>query len=419
MRGDADGMQLRGDLPGGRRELRLRVGSFSVVVEEIPGRSLTPLEWWDIVRARGSYRAMWGGDGSDMLMNDPLDGRDASSCYRAWHYRACVRDGEGPWKLVVMRKTALDPSALTAEQRADPGELLPADVRWWTVRAGGECFPLWEALRAGARRLAPRDEHAALRIASMGRVATYPYGERKRTEREREKTAIAFAAIQLLATHGDSSLLHMWLLCPELRDRVVGVRDVEDEYVTPDFTRTEDVLGLPAGAIRLDNSLSEVREHKASFPGYFIDNDDAARCLAAMMDEGRITVADLGTTICRLVAGESPPGGDGRLLDELVALVGGPDHGRLAEILTTPRLFKYLIPVLSGAQRLSRMSAAEFRDRLVCETRDGPFSAAVMPARWAASAWAVLEAAEAKYTRRPVFLPAATELEPVLAVAGL
>lgn len=419
MRGDGDGVQLRGDLPGGRRELRLQVGPFSVVVEEIPGRNLTPVEWWDIVRARGSYRAMWGGDGSDVLMNDPLDGRDASCCYRAWHYRADVRDGDGPWKLVVMRKSALDPSALTAGQRADPGELLPGDIRWLTVHADGGCIPLWDALRTWAARLAPRDEHAALRIASMGRIATYPYGDRKRTAREREKTAIAFAAIQLLATHGDPSPLHMWLLCPELRERVVGVHDVEGEYVAPDFTRTEDVLGLQPGSIRLDNSQWEVRDHKASYPGYFMDNDDAARCLAAMLEDRRITVADLGPTICRLVAGESPPWGNSRLFDELVGLVGGPDHGRLAEILTRPRLFKYLIPMLSGAQRLSRMSGDEFRDRLIRETGDGPFSAAVTPARWAANAWAVLEAAEAKYARRPVFHPAAADLEPVLAVAGV
>jgi hypothetical protein len=419
-----EGYELRGDLPGGRRELRIRVGSFAVVVAEIPGRSLSEREWSEIRRARGSYPAMWGGHDLDVFAHDPLDGAQAP--YRAWHYCACVTGDGEPEKLVVMRKVTLAPSELTAEQRADPGDLLPLDIRFWKVRTDVGSAPLWDALRNHARRLAPNEDHPELRIASMGRVAAFPYGEQQRTARGRERTAIAFAAIQLLATHGDPSLLYVWSLCPELRDRVVSMHDVDGTRVRPAFTPTEDVLGLAAGSVRLDNSSAVVREHKTTFPGYFVDNDDAARLIAGLLDEGRLTPEDLREPAMRLIARESAAGGDQALMDELAALVAEPDHHRLADVLTRPRLFQYLVPLLTGKRPLTRMTAAELRALLVRETRDGPFSATVMPAAWAASAWEVMDAAERKYggatepptvlvtrsrlTRRPWDTPAAASL---------
>jgi len=78
-----------------------------------------------------------------------------------------------------------------------------------------------------------------------------------------------------------------------------------------------------------------------------------------------------------------------------------PDHQRLADVLTRPRLFQYLVPLIAGDLRLSRMSTAEFRARVLYETRDGLYSATLVPAAWAASAWTVLEAAERKYRVRP------------------
>jgi hypothetical protein len=393
MRGE--GYELRGDLPGGRRELRIRIGSFAVVVVEIPGRSVSDREWREIRRARGSYPAMWGGHDSDVFARDPLDGAEAP--YRAWHYCACVTGDDEPGKLVVMRKVTLAPSELTAEQRADPGDLLPLDIRFWTVRTDVGSAPLWDALRNHARRLAPNEEHPELRIASMGRVAAYPYGEQQRTARERERTAIAFAAIQLLATHGDPSLLYVWSLCPELQDRVVSMYDVDGTHVRPAFKSTEELLGLPNGSVSLDNGSPVVQEHKTTFPGYFVDNEDAARLIAGLLDEGRLTPADLREPTMRLIARESAAGGDQALIDELMALVVEPDHQRLADVLTRPRLFQYLVPLLTGTRPPARMTAAELRTLLLRGTRDGPFSSTVVPAAWAASAWEVMGAAERKY----------------------
>lgn len=392
-----EGLELRGDLPGGRRELRLRIGPFTVVVVEIPGRSLNERERHDIRRARGSYPAMWGGHASDVVADDPLDGLEAP--YRAWHYCACVT-GEGePEKVVVMRKTMLAARELTEEQRADPGVLLPLDIRFWTVRTDVGSASLWDALRNHARRLAPNEDHPELRIASMGRVAAYPYGEQQRTARERERTAFAFAAIQLLATHGDPCLLYVWSLCTELRDRVVCVQDVDGGLVAPDFVPTEEALGLAPGSVRLDNASAAVQEHKTNYPGYFVDNDDAARLIAGLLDQGRLTPADLREPAMRLIARESAAGGDIALVEQLTALVAEPDHRRLADLLTRPRLFQYLVPLLTGRRPLSRMRTDELRNLLVRDAGDGPFSATVTPAGWAASAWRVIDAAERKYGR--------------------
>jgi hypothetical protein len=367
-----------------------------VVVTEIPGRSLTEREWRDILLARRSYAAMWGGGGWDILANDPLDGRD-SPLYDTRHYLAWVRDGDEAYKLVTMRKVRLVASALSARRRANPLPLLPIDIQMWRTRSeDGRCAPLWEALKSLARRMAPRDELAEFRIASLSRMGTYPYAEPERTRRKRERTAVAYAAIQVLATYGDPSLLFVHSLCPEFQNRVLGVVDVEGVTVTPAFTRTEDMLGLPTASVGLDNALRIVRQHRASFPGYFVDNDDAARVIAELLDEGRLTVADLRSTVSNLVEQETLLGRDSRQLEELVMLLVQPDHGRLAEILTRPHLFKYLIPVIAGERPLSRMTLEEFRRRVLYATKDGPFSSTVVPSNWVASVWAVLEAAEVK-----------------------
>jgi hypothetical protein len=401
MRGDGvsrRSLELRGDLPGGRRELRIRTGSFTVVVAEIPGRSLNGDEWREIQRARDAYATMWGDHDPGVFIDDPLDGR-GDSPHRAWHYRAYVTGDGGPAKLVVMRKVVLVPSELSEEQRSDPDDLLPVDIRFWCVQTDVGPVPLWDALRNHARRLAPLEPHPEFRIASISRAAS-PLGER-RSPGDRERTAIGFAAIQILAAQGDPSLLYVCSLCPELRDRVTGLRSAGGTWVSPDFTRTEDVLGLPPNSVSLDNRLPVVQEHKTAFPGYFVHNEDAAQVIADLLDEGRITVEDLRWPTMRLLARESAHGADTRVIDELAGLVVEPDHRRLADVLTRPRLFQYLVPLIAGDRRLSRMSVADFRSRLLYETRDGPYSSTLVPAAWAASAWAVLEAADREYRARP------------------
>ena len=388
-------MRLRAGLSGGRRELRLEVGPYTVAVVEVPGRSLSEQEWHDILQARRSYVAMWGDACAETVAGDALDGRDGGP-YETWHYLAWVRDGADPGRLLVMRKARLNAAALSERQRAEPGGLLPSDIRWWRVRTDAGCMPLWEPLRVHARKLAPDDEWADLRIAALGRVAAYPLGERRPSPRKRQRTAVAFAAIQLLAAHGDANLLWAWTLCPEFQHRVLMVTDADGMPVAPDFRRTEDVLGLPARSVELDGSLPEVRRHKATAPGYFIDNEDAGRLLDGLLDGGRLTIGDLRPVIARLVEGEAAAGAT-EVVEEVLALLTARDHARLAELLVRPRLCKYLTPIISGAHPLPGMSFAELQARLVGDTRDGPFSSLVVPVEWAASARAVLDAIDGRY----------------------
>lgn len=400
MGAEQDTVDVRGD----RRQLSLEVGPISVVVTEIPGRRLTHAERRDVLLARRSYEAMWGGGGSDVVTNDPHDGFDDGPV-EAHHYLAWVREGDGPARLLTMRKVSLVPSRMTVEQLVEPGELLPVDVGFW--RAGD--VPLWHVLKTHLRLLAPTEEWPEYRFASMGRIATYPFGEPKRTTRERERTAIAFAAIQLLATHGDRNLLHVWSLCPELRDKVLRVVDVAGGIVNPEFTPTEQTLGLPLGVVRMDNSLPVVREHKTRFPGFFIDNDDAGRLLGELLELGLVTLQDLAAAAVHLIENEEAAlSRDRGQLGKLVDLLAHRDHRRFAMFLTRPRFMKYLIPLLSGAEPLRRMSTDEFRSRVLDGTRDGPFSATVAPELWAASARAMLAAAASKYA---VDLPVGRPIE--------
>jgi hypothetical protein len=380
--------ELRTDLDGGRRRLHVAVGPYEVVVTEVPAASLSADEWHDVQLARCSYVEMWGGD-RELIADDPLDGRDAASPYDVHHYLAWARvpGGFEGGKLLTMRKVRLVASRLTAEQLAYPLPLLPLDALFWRVSTAAGSVPLWE----------PLHDKAGFSWAAIGRTGTYPFGEPERSEVERERTGVAFAAIQLLAAHGDSSQVWVDSLCPEFRDRVLGVRDRDGRYVAPAFTRTEETLGLPPGSVSLDNDLHVVRQHKILFPGYFVDNTDATRVLGELLDDGLLTIADLRPSIGRLVEAESSIDGAGRQVEELVAL---GDHRRLAELLTRSRLFKYLAPLLAGAERPTRMSAADLRRRLLFETADGPFSSAVRPAVWSASALSVLLAVDGKYPRR-------------------
>lgn len=385
----------RAGLPGGRRVLRARVGPFSVKVAEIPGHSISDAEWSDVLLARRSYTSMWGGDIAE-FEDDPADGRHPA-LYDTRHYLAWVRYGGDPAKLVTMRKARIAPWALTTNQQPSDADHLPGDIGFWRVRTYGRSLPLWDVLKAHARRQSPDDEHAEYRIATIGRISTFPHGRAEQSGRMLERTAIAFAVIQLLAADGDSGPLWVCMLCPELQERVLGVLDVNGAYVAPAFTRTEEVLDLPRGSVLLDASSPVVQRHKTLYPGYFVDNDDAARFLARLLASGGIAVGDLRPAIVRLVIREWRDNKDSPALQELLRLIGTSDHRRLVEILTAPRLFKYLSTLVSGDVRLSRMPAAEFRRRFLAETADGPFSATLRLAEWTTSARAVLQAAEEKY----------------------
>src|SRR5262249_1210087 len=153
-------------------------------------------------------------------------------------------------------------------------------------------------------------------------------------------------------------------------------------------------------AVEMDNNLPVVQEHKAAFPGYFIHNGDAATVLAELLENGKLAITDLASTILHLVTA-GPGTWELRALEQLARLLAARNHRGLAELPRGPRAMKYLAPILSGHEPLASDSTAWLRTRLIWGTRDGPFSATVTPAAWAASVRAVLEAAARKYGGRP------------------
>lgn len=381
-------------LPNGRRHLHLRIGPFAIDVVEIPARCLEAHDWALIQLARRSYLAMWG---TEMLSEDRFDGR-GNSAYDTHHYLAWVKEEGDPGKLVTMRKVKLAPSRLTVEQIEQPLAMLPPDIRFWAVHSDdGSRLPLWEILKSYVRRVAPDEARPELRIASLSRTGTFPYRERDRSYRRRERTAIAFAAIQLLAVGDGADLLYVSHLCPELQERVLRVGDVDGRSVAPAHFNSEEILGLPGGSVRMDNRLPVVREHKANLPGYLLDNDSARDVILRLLESGRISAADLRPTVALLVEAELALGRERRELVDLLCAASTSDHNRLAEALTRPVMFKYMVPRILSDEPLEGMSGPEFRDALIDGTDDGPFSSTRSPRDWLHSAQAVLEAAAAKY----------------------
>lgn len=358
------------------------VGPYSVAVTEVPGVSLTAEEWRNIALARLSYATLWGGppDFSEMPV-DPLDGHGpASLVYDARHYLARVRDaGLGSVKLVTARVVALRPG-VRAEWPHDPRSLQPYDLRFWQVRTDGRLEPLWRQLESVAQRLAPGDDLARFRIACVGRLAAFPAGQRDRVSRLRERTAVAWAAIQVLAATDDPSLLYVLTIRPELASRVLTIGGLGMA-----FTPTEETLGLPPGSVTLDEVA--VRHHRLGWPGYWVHSGDAADALAELLEQGLVTIADLGPAMARLTKREP---------DDLGTAL---DRRNLAALLTRPRLFKCLIPLLRGDEPLSLLSCSELQARLLFETRSAPYSCTVPPGRWAASARALLEAADRRHSK--------------------
>lgn len=399
-----DVLVLEDGLAGGRRQLRLRIGSIAVQVTEVPGPSLSEQEWRNVLLARSSYTAMWGAD-PVMMANDPQDGRE-DGVYDTRHYLAWVRDSidEGvaatdwarPGKLVTMRKVRLVGARLAAAQRADPFDLLPVDIQYWRARTRAGDMPLWEPLKANARRLLPGDDLAQFRIAAIGRIGTFPYGETRVDQRQRERTAIGLAAIALLAAHEDPNLYWVCTLCSELHDRVLGIARRCGGYVAPGFPPTAQVLGLAADALYMDDDLAIVQAHKVGLPGYFIHTEDAAEVLTQLLDRQQLTITDLCAAFVHMLIAE-PHWRGAAHLQRLTRLLKARDHRGLAALLAQPRLLKYVTPLLTGDEPLSRMSSAEFRACLLRDTRDRPFSAMVRPGQWTTSVRAVLRAAAAKY----------------------
>ncbi len=404
--------------PGGLRRLELAIGDMTVEVWGLPARSLQPAHWRLIQQARRSYRTMWGG-WSNGVEEDRFDGF-GDGPYDTRHFIARVTDG-ADCKVLTMRIVSLRPEDLDERQVAEPGDLLPSDIRWWQT-TGGE--PLWPHLRAHARQLAPGAWSSEFRIASVSRIATLTPAEGERPQRKRERSAIGFAAMMLLATAWSTDLRYILTVCPEFADHVFGLTDAGCRYISPAITSTEEALGMPTGTLRLDRGQEDVRRHLLEFPGYFVGS--GAEVIRDLLDAGAVAPEDFRGAIASLLA-HAPD----RTREQLTAMrVGIVDpklteqearevaagervapapwfdrrkrNHDLARFLTTPPNFKHLIPrylPLKGAEPkpFAGMTAADFREQLLTRTDDRPFSALLDPRVVASRSKQILLAALEKY----------------------
>jgi DNA-binding PadR family transcriptional regulator len=273
-----------------------------------------------------------------------------------------------------MRKVQLAPSRMNEEQRINPLELLPPAIRNWRVNLPrGKLVPLWDRLKAHARRLAPNEPLPEFRIACIDRVGVRAASHDQGIPRE--AASVAFAAMQLLATHGDPNLLYVCSPRPELRDRVLGVVGLDGAYVSPDFTRTEQTLRLPPGTVTMENGLPADRARLQAFTSA---GDAAAEVLAELIEAGRISVG-------HLVAVAAPHLTTSQL-ETMGGLIAQRDQRGLARLLSRG-------PAFRRVRRLVQTAPSRPLAELAGES---PFSSTLIPAAWAASAWAILEIAETK-----------------------
>ncbi len=379
---------------GGRRRLDLQIGPLTVQVTEIPSHSISGREWRVIGQARRSYAAMWGAN--DAIAEDPFDGLGPSSIYDAYHYIAVVGDRlEASRKVVSLRKVALAPARMSQDQLEEPFELLPVDVQFYRSLAG---TPLWWYLGNYARELAPDRPRAELHIASISRFAAYPRGQREQSERRRERTVIAWAAIQCLAAEGESSLLYTMQMPPALHRRVLCLVDASGRRRRPAQPFTEDTLNLPPESLRLDRTNRHVLQYMLTLPGYFVDQASVCELLTGLHEHGVIAPGDFLGPLSSLSATSEEARAelaDGGYRDD--GFETTVEFRLLAEALTRPVHLKHLASRLASDEPFAGVSAEEFRRLFLARTADRPRSYTMHPAAWADTHKSLLSAAWEKY----------------------
>jgi hypothetical protein len=395
------------DAPG-RRELRLSVGSMHVRVLEIRSDELTFEEWKTIQTARDSYAAMWGGgnDSIGEVQEDLFDGRGLQRVpYTVWHYIATVTSAGEEDKIITMRKVYYPLLSYGERDEMNPEVVLhwveaylPDDISFWEIvnHQTGTVHSLWEELRA-------RESRRLFDFCAISRAGIIPYVVATKDERTREKSGIAFAAIQLLAAHGSTGDFMFAQQCEELPKKVLRMVDIKGQDVVLDFSPARQTLGLTARQpLRLNRGHPAVIHHLASFPGYWVDNTLAIATVTRLVQEGKASKEQIQRAWERLrlhaLAQEEVMR---KLLKDIqndVAILSESDlptdiengEEQIIALLTKPRYFKYMLP-------LEENSA--LYHGVVYESGDGPYLAALLPEAWERSAQHLLRKAQEKYAR--------------------
>lgn len=396
-----------------KRELVLNIGPMAVKVIEIPAAGLNDEEWSTIQAARQSYFAMWGGNShKGEIEEDPFDGREEDSPYTTHHYLASV-DMEGePTKFITMRKVIIRP-----DWKGEPATL-PDDLSVWSVRdrARQQEYPLWDVVLGLKGTDESVRQQGGLRVAAISRTGTFPYDAEEKKEIQRERTAVAFAAIQLLAadTQTEEECPHFLscMQCPEFPNKVLSIYDKTGNLVKLDFATTESTLALPPEYdVVLDNDNPKVQMLKTRFPGYWQNNETAATVLMQLVMQGRLRGNDLLKKPYALLVADISQATDGEKLSKLKATMpilkeniidATPEELALVEsflrLLTKSRNYKHAISLLTTEGKISpNLTGDELRDELIRRAGDGPYSSLLKPDMWRSSALNLLLHAKEKY----------------------
>jgi hypothetical protein len=395
---------VRRRLAQGRHVLTLDLGTLGTVrVLAAPAPALTDPEWQCIGAARESYPRMWGirppvADGP----SDPFDGRgEFAATYTTTHYIATVTTPGQPDKIITMRKVAINRATLL-DDRADPP--LVEDIAFWQVYdpVAGTTQPLGAVLHAYLERergLGPYPSPAHLPIAALSRSGTLPYEHIPvRGQDERNRTAVAYALIQVAALAGDTdTVLYVAQICEEFRTRAFALHLPDGGRIELDYMPTTQALGLATdrAVVRLDRANPVVPGLLRAAPGFWLDNAGLARLLVDLVDSAVLYSAHFVPAAATLL--ESPdaarltPDQQARL-QQLVRQGALPlgDLREVAQLLARPRFAKFLIGLLQTQPELAA--------RLLTDVADGPYSATLEPQTYWWSVLHLLHAAQELYT---------------------
>lgn len=391
-----------------RRELQLEIGIFKIHVLESSSKELTVEEWNTISQARKSYFAMWGGgDLRDEVKEDPFDGR-VGDLYDTKHYIATVTNQKDKTsKVIVARKVSANIKCWTEEQLKNPYPWIAEDFSFWEINdlRIGKNIPLWDLLRNHLKKASPQAKYPEFDIPAISRVATLPFSEINKTPQQRDRTPIAFAAIQLLATDSDASPFHTLQIRQEFQDKVMVLSNISGRQIKFNFAKTEDVLALPKESMHLRRKSPHIRKLKINFPGYFLNSTSACELIRSLFEDGTIAAEDFISTI-KNIYDEADRRGKGSklctILDQSSINLSGKfsnniNYQLLAETLTAPTTFKHITNRLHSDLPFANISCNDFKEKLINEVKDGPFSVLIRPSDIRHQAELLLLAAQRKY----------------------
>lgn len=417
---------------GKRRSLRMSVGPMDVEVWGIPASQMGEEDWGLFKQARGSYNSMWGGNSLlDRIEEDPFDGIGVTNVqFKTDHYYAVIGDSLEPPKTLTLRKVSFVAARKVDTETSDFNKLiLPDDVTFWQVKDvdTGQAIPFWSILRSYSNiggTVISNSAASRLRLASLSRTGTYPYNIEEREEMQRERSGIAFAAMEILATDHDRNEFFVSQLCPEFRERVLSLRMVDGNLIMPAFYRSEDILNLPKNLkFELNNGNRDVYEHKTHFPGYWLDSALAKKVLLNLLEQGKLNPADFKTALDNVLVSCVGAREQTRLFKDLIKVglmdtkipptlpyvrsifdrFTQPDNAGqpidcLMTFLSHSRYFKYLEPVILKDGFINdRLTGEELRWLLVHQAGDGPYSSTTTPQLLRQAAFDLLKAAKEKY----------------------